>query len=61
MVTVCTCMYGSAHDCGCMVNGSSAMQRAGRYTAHDIGGFEVRAWAIPEPSLHNFRSHRNLP
>ena len=22
---VCTCMCGSAHDCGCVVNGSSAM------------------------------------
>ena len=22
---VCTCMCGSVHDCGCVVNGSSAM------------------------------------
>ena len=22
---VCTCMVGSAHECGCMVNGSNAM------------------------------------
>ena len=22
---VCICMYGSTHDCGCVVDGSSAM------------------------------------
>ena len=24
-VCICTCMCGSAHDCGCVVNGSNAM------------------------------------
>ena len=24
-VYICTCMCGSGHDCGCMVDGSSAM------------------------------------
>ena len=26
---VCTCMCGSAHDCGCMVNGYGSLQRKG--------------------------------
>ena len=24
-VCICTCMCGSTHDCGCMVDGSNAM------------------------------------
>ena len=28
-VCTCTCMCGSAHDCGCVVDGSSAMAASG--------------------------------